>query len=164
ALAKLVGNRLAHAIGGADRHRRLVDDDLPVGHPPADLPSGGDHVLHVGTAVLVGRRTDRDELERAVRDTGGDVGGEGEAPRLDVAADHLGEPRLVDRHAARFQRVDLARVDIDAQHVVADLGEAGPGDETDVAGPHHRDLQAATPIDAAIDASAASGSDAAVIA
>ena len=69
----------------------------------------------------------------------------------------------MDRHAALLEHLDLARVDVEAQHVVADLGEAGPGDETDVAGPDHRDLHAAAPSDALIAASAATGSGAWVI-
>ena len=44
------------------------------------LARGRQHVLHVGRAVLVGRRADGDELQRAVRDAGVDVGGEAKAP------------------------------------------------------------------------------------
>ena len=57
-----------HLVGRADRHRALVDDDLVVGHVPADAARRGQHVLQVGRAVLVGRRADGDELHRAVRD------------------------------------------------------------------------------------------------
>ena len=46
----------------------------------------------------------------------------------------------MDRHAAALSSVDLARVDVEAQHVVADFGEARAGDEPDVAGADHRDL------------------------
>ena len=48
----------------------------------------------------------------------------------------------MDRDAALVQDLDLARVDVEAQHVVADFGEAGAGDEADVAGADHRDLHA----------------------
>ena len=72
-----------------------------------------------------------------------DVGREAQAAGAHVAADHRLEAGLVDRHAAALQHVDLARVDVEAQHVVADLGEAGAGDEPDVAGADHRDLHAA---------------------
>ena len=92
------------------------------------------------------------------------VGREVQAARGDVALDHRLEPGLVDRNAAGVQHVDLARVDVEAQHVVADLGEAGAGDQADVAGPDHRDLHAAPPMrDALIAASAATGSAACVI-
>ena len=71
------------------------------------------------------------------------------------------QARLVDRHAAALERRRSCRVDVEAQHVVADLGEAGAGDEADVAGPDHRDLQAGTSFGtdrALMAASAASGS------
>ena len=85
-------------------------------------------------------------------------------PGFDVARDHraaspgswIGTPPL-------FSVVDLARVDVEAQHVVADLGEAGAGDEADVAGADHRDLQALAPDARLIAASAATGSAACVI-
>ena len=52
----------------------------------------------------------------------------------DVAPDQLLEARLVDRHLAAPQRRDLAGVDVDADDVVAALGEAGAGHQTDVPG------------------------------
>ncbi len=129
----------------------------------ADVARGGEHVLHVGGAVLVGRRADGDELERAMRNRRVDVGGEVQPPGGDVARDHRLEAGLVDRHAALIQDLDLARVDVEAQHVVADLGETGAGDEPDVAGPDHRDFHASTPSEALMAASAATGSGACVI-
>ena len=84
-------------------------------------------------------------------------------PAVDVALDQRFEPGLVDRHAAGVERRDLARVDVEAQHVVADFREAGAGDEADVARADHRDLQALTPSEALMAASAATGSAACVI-
>ncbi len=127
---KLGGDRLANAIGGADGNGRFVDDDLVVGHAAADRGRGVEDVPHVGRAVLVGRRADGDELKTAVRHRGVDVGREAQAPRIDVAMDHVLQSRLVDRHAARLEHVDLACVDVEAKHVVADFGEAGAGDES----------------------------------
>jgi hypothetical protein len=69
-------HRRAHPVGGADRHRALVDDDLVVGHVLADAARGGQHVLEIGRSVLVGRRADADELQRPVMHRGDDVGGE----------------------------------------------------------------------------------------
>ena len=60
-----------------------------------------------------------------------------------IPAHHRFEARFVDRHAAAVEDRDLARIDIEAQHVVADLRETGAGDEADVTGPDHRDLHAA---------------------
>ena len=41
-----------------------------------------------------------------------------------------------------FERRDLRRVDVEAQHVVADFGEAGAGDQADVAGADDGDFHA----------------------
>ena len=63
-------------------------------------------------------------------------------------------PRGRARGSARRPRCsdrDLALVDVEAQHVVADLGEAGAGDEADVAGPDHRDLHARHSFDRCVD-------------
>ncbi len=49
-----------------------------------------------------------------------------------VAGDHLVEARLVDRDLAGVQARDLGRVDVDADHVVAGVRQAGAGHETDV--------------------------------
>ena len=99
----------------------------------------------------------------AVGDGGVGVGREPEAARRGVALDQRLEPGLVDRDAARVQRRDLRRVDVEAQHVVADLREAGAGDEPDVAGADDGDLHAAARSEALIAASAPSGSGACVI-
>ena len=105
-----------------------------------------------------GRRAHGDELERAVRDGGVLVGREVQAARGDVALDHRLEAGLVNGHAAARQDLDLERVDVEAQHVVADFGKAGPRDEPDIARPDHRDLHAATSSEALMAASAATGS------
>ena len=48
--------------------------------------------------------------------------------------DELGQAGLVDRDLAALQARDLVGVDVDAPDLVAELGEAGRGDEADVAG------------------------------
>ena len=62
------------------------------------------------------------------------VGREVEAPGREVALQQLVEAGLVDRRLAALEHLDLALVDVDAQDVVADLGEARAGDQADVAG------------------------------
>ena len=52
-----------------------------------------------------------------------------------VALDQLREPRLPDRDPALLEALDLGLVDVDAPDVVAELGEAGGGDQADVAVP-----------------------------
>ena len=46
---------------------------------------------------------------------------------------HFLQARLVDRHAAVVEHFDLARIDVEAEHVVADFGQTRAGHETDVA-------------------------------
>ena len=48
--------------------------------------------------------------------------------------DELLEAGLVDRDLAALEARDLVGVDVDAPDLVAELGEAGGGDEADVAG------------------------------
>lgn len=48
--------------------------------------------------------------------------------------DHFLETRLVDWHFASLQGFDFPRVVIDADNVVAHVGEASAGDKTDVTG------------------------------
>ena len=43
-----------------------------------------------------------------------------------VAVNQLAQARLVDRHLALLQPLDLGRDLVDADHVVAALGQAGP--------------------------------------
>jgi hypothetical protein len=73
----------------------------------------------------------------------GRVGGDGEPAAATLRAHDLPAGRLVDRDLAALQQLDLALVDVEAQHVVADVGEAGAGDEADVAGSDDADLHAA---------------------
>jgi hypothetical protein len=44
----------------------------------------------------------------------------------------VSRPRLVDRHFAAAQGLDLRFVLVDPDHVHAEIGEAGPGDQSDV--------------------------------
>src|SRR3546814_12762597 len=51
-----------------------------------------------------------------------------------VGLDHRFQARLVDRDDAVVKAVHLGLVDVHAHHPVADFGQAGSGDESDVAG------------------------------
>ena len=68
------------------------------------------------------------------------LGREREASLLHVALDQLLEAGLVDRDLAAFELRDLLRVDVGTDHLHAELGEARPGDEADVAGADHSDV------------------------
>ena len=132
ALAQGLVDALADLVRRAHRHRRLVDDDPVLVRVAADGLGHGQDVREVGRTVLLGRGADRDELEQAVTDALFGVGRELEAPLVEVALDQHVEPGLVDRDVALLQPRDLAGVDVDADDVVAGLGEAGAGDQADV--------------------------------
>src|SRR3546814_16822589 len=59
-----------------------------------------------------------------------------------VGLDHRLQARLVERDDAVVQAVDLGLVDVHAHHLVADFGQAGSGDESDVAGSEDRNAHA----------------------
>ena len=67
------------------------------------------------------------------------AGGEAQAPGVQVAHDELGQLGLEEVHLAAVEALDERRVDVDADHVVAELGQAGGHDEADVAAADHRD-------------------------
>jgi hypothetical protein len=68
-----------------------------------------------------------------------EVGREGEAAARLVALDQGLEAGLVDRDPALLEHPDLALVLVDADHVEPELGEAGAGDEADIARADHGD-------------------------
>ena len=116
---------------GADRNRALHHDDAA----PVDRRQLVDHRPHgreIGVAGVGGRRADRDVDEVGAVDRLADVGREREA--LAVSRDQLLEAGLVDRHLAALQRRDALGDDVADDDRVAELGEAGTGDEADVAG------------------------------
>ncbi len=114
---------LLDLVSGADRHGGFVHDDFVFGHVLGDGACSGSDILQVGGAVFVGRCTDGDHLHQTVRHAGGDIGGETQAARFDVALDDFIQTRFVDGHAAALQQGDLLRIDIQAQHVVAQISQ-----------------------------------------
>ncbi len=115
-------------------------------------------MLQIGRAVFVRRRADGDELQRAVRNARLDVGREAQPAGTLVLANHRLESRLEDRHAARVELRDLGGIEIEAQHVVADFGQTGAGDETHIAGADDGDFHSMPSSVALMPASVARGS------
>jgi hypothetical protein len=72
-------------------------------------------------------------MKIARADRAGQIGREAQPSFADVLADDLVEAGLVDRDLALVEGVDLLDVDIDTDHVVAEVGEAGAGHEAHVA-------------------------------
>ena len=144
----LAADDVADLDGGADRHGALVDDDLVAVHRAGDLAGDAKHVLQVGGAVLAGRRADGDEDDLRLRGRRApERGREGQALLALVPPDHLLEPGLVDGDLAPLQHPDLGRVLVDADDLVAVLGEAGAGNQPDVSAPNHRYLHSPVPPD-----------------
>ena len=103
----------------------MVIDELPdVDHRP--------HGRQVGVAGDGRRRADRDVHELRTIDRLCDVRREGQP--VTVPLEELVQPRLVDRHLAAPERLDLLHDDVADGNRVSQLGEACPGYETDVAG------------------------------
>jgi len=129
-----------HPLRGADRNRALGDDQLGPIHVSADGARHIQHVLQVGRAVLIRWRAHGDENDIRPLDRGADVGGELEAAIALVAHDQRLEPRLVDRQPVLAEAVDLGRVDVGAQDIIARFGEARPRHETHVPGTENRNF------------------------
>jgi hypothetical protein len=142
AFGQLFVDRGLDGVGRADRHRALVDHHLVVGHVAADVAGGGRHVFHVCRAILVGRRAHRDELDGAEVGRALHVGGEVQPAGGHIATHHVLQAGLVDRDAAVFQDLDLGGVQVQAQHIVADLGQAGARDQADITGADDSDFHA----------------------
>ena len=138
-----VGPRLADdpldLVAGADRHRRFGDDHREPVHRARDLARGGIDIGEVRMAVAAPRgRADRDEHRVRVLDRRRDVLAEEQALLADVVRDDVLEPRLEDRNLPALQRLDLARVLVDAGHDMAEIGKARPGNQADIAATNHR--------------------------
>jgi hypothetical protein len=56
-----------------------------------------------------------------------------------IAGDKLGQSRFIDRHFATLEGRDFVGVLVDAHDVMAEIGEAGPGNETDITSADHGD-------------------------
>lgn len=126
-------DRLGHLVAGADRHGAFVHDNLVAGHGCRDLPGHGLDKAQIDRAVRLRRRGHGDEDHVGILDAVLGGGGKAEAAGGDVVLHQFGEARLVNGQAAGLKEFDLLRVAIDADDVMADLGETGTGDETHVA-------------------------------
>ncbi len=134
-------------VAGADRHRRLGDDDGIAVEAGGDRLGGGVDMGEIGVAVAAAaRRSDRDEDGGRVLHRALEVGGKGQPFALRVAGDQRIEARLVDRDFAAAQPCDLALVAVDTDDGKAEFGEAGGADEADVTGTNQNDLHSMFPI------------------
>jgi len=127
-------------VGGAHRHRGLVDHNLVAIHMGSDSPSHREHILEIRRAVLIRRGTHRDKLDLAKGNRRRRIGSEMQPALGDIALHHGFKARLIDRDHTIFKPGDFAGVDIHTDDVMADIGQTGTGDQTDVAGTKDSDI------------------------
>jgi len=106
----------------------------------ADAARDRQHILQVRRAVLIGRRAHGNELKQPVGDSGRHISGEVQAPSLCIALYQFFQPGLMDGDAPLIEHFDLIGVDVDAQHMVADLSEASTRNETNISGAENSDF------------------------
>jgi len=91
------------------------------------------------TIAAARRRADRDEHGIDALDRRGQVGREAQPAGAHIVGDQRVQARFVDRHLAAIDALDLARVLVDADDGGAELREASPRDQADIARPDDRD-------------------------
>ena len=120
----------------SDRHGALhYDNAAPLDR--RQLVDHGPDGREVGIARVGRRRADCDIDEVGVSDRLGDVDGERQA--LGIPRDQLLESGLIDWNLTAPERRDPLGEDVTDDDRVAELSQAGPGDEADVAGAEDRD-------------------------
>jgi hypothetical protein len=136
-------HHVAHGAGqhrAADHHRRRA---VVAAHGFADLLGDPPYVLEVDVAVGAARRAHahHDQIGTLHRVDGLDAGGE--PARRHLLLDNLADVLLDDGRAAGVDQVHLARLRVDADHIVALLRQAARSHGADVpqtqdADPHDR--------------------------
>ena len=140
------GVDLTSLCGDPDRRPRQqggADDD----HPRQALV-GGDPTYGRSDDIAVPlfggiKRADTDDGHGAPRD-GGVVAREAEATVAQAFSDKLAETGLVHRQVSVTEPLDARLVHVKADDVVADVRQAGSGNEADVAGADDSDLHRAS--------------------
>ena len=93
-----------------------------------------EHVAQVRRAVLARGGAHGDQVKQPVLDGPRRIGRELDAAGFRIALDQGFKARLVNRHLAAIQALDLGRIHVHADHVIAGVRQAGAGDETHIAG------------------------------
>ena len=128
----------AQVGGGAHRHGGLADDHRVA----AQLRHQGvDHRVDVaqvcGVLPLLLRRAHAQEVHVGELGRLRVVGGEPQPPGGDVALQHLPQSGFVERDIPAAQFGDLAGIDVDADHVVTELGHSDGVGGAEVSRPEH---------------------------
>jgi hypothetical protein len=132
-------------IAGTDRHRGFVHNDFVVIHVLPDRLGNRRYVLQIGGTIFIRGRAHCDELEGSVLHGFLYIRGERQAPGFDSVLDDIVKPGLVDGNLTILQLVDLGLINVHAQHVMANIGQAGSGNKPDITGTKNRYLHPLNP-------------------
>jgi hypothetical protein len=120
---------------GARRHGAAHHDRVATAlrgpaqlHRPPDVAERPVDVREIGAASRCRRRAHTDQGGVGPADRGFGLRGGAEETGLDRGGDQRLQTRLQDGAAAPVDRVDLARIDVDAHHLVPARGETGGSD------------------------------------
>jgi hypothetical protein len=119
---------------GLDRDGRFIDDHAVLARleNAGDLAGDALDVGQVDRSVTLRGSRNGDKHNLAVIDAVFDQVREAKALCRDISVHQFFEPRLVNGDLTALEHVHFALVVVDADDVVADFGEAGAGDESDV--------------------------------
>ncbi len=120
---------LANLVGSSYRYGGFRHDHAVAGHVRSYGARGREYIAQVRRTILVWRGTYGYELEKSVFYTPRRVRREFQTAGLRIALDESVEARFVNRDLAAAKALNLARVHIDANHVIARVSETSSSDE-----------------------------------
>ena len=138
----IAADRVGDFLAGFHGHGALVDDHAVL----AGLEDGGNlagDLLNVGkidAAIWLWRGGDGDENDIGAIHSFLGAGGEMKAPGSDIAVEKVLEAGFVNGNFSGTELFDFFSVVIDANHIVADFGEASAGDETNISGSNNAEF------------------------
>jgi len=141
------GDAFMDLLGGADRHRGLGNHQRTLLQLTADHGRRAEHVADVRGTVLPGRGAHGDEDHLRLAEGGLGITLELQHPGALGLCDAILEAGLEHWADALAQPCDALRIDVEADDLVAGVGQAGGGHQPDVAAAHHSDLHGALPRD-----------------
>ena len=125
-------DRFSHFFACLYRHRALVDNYPIVSHYPRDFPRDFLEKTKIDIAIWLLGSGNGDKNDLRVVHAFLDAAGETQSLGGDIAMNYFFKAGLIYRHVAALQQFDLLRVVIDANDVMADIGEARTGHKTNV--------------------------------
>ena len=133
-----LGQDALDRVARADWNRGLDHYDGEILDRLGNRPGGLVHVAQVGRSNF-GQRRRADGDENRLRSPRGlfQFGGEEKTACTSIGLNQLAEARLINRDAARAQARDLVFIIVDANDLMPEVGQAGPRNQSDIAGADH---------------------------